>query len=59
MWDWFSKYPSVRIEDAATPLMKSLESKDIADFDYIIVGGMFAYPAARRNSGKWVNLRVL
>jgi len=44
MWDWFSKYPSVRIEDVATPVMKRLESQDIADFDYIIVGGIFADP---------------
>jgi choline dehydrogenase-like flavoprotein len=42
MRDWFSRYPSSRIEDVGTPVLKSLEAQDTAEFDYIIVGGLFS-----------------
>jgi hypothetical protein len=39
MWDWFAKYPALRIEDVGMPVIKNLEVNDLAKFDYIIVGG--------------------
>ena len=32
--------------------MKKLESQDVAEFDYIIVGGIFAYPPRSKKSGQ-------
>lgn len=39
MWDWFTRYPSVRVEQIATPCVKGKTLENIASFDYIIVGG--------------------
>jgi hypothetical protein len=51
MWEWFSKYPSVRIEDAGTPYVKGLESENVVEYDYIIVGGGFSLPSLKFVSG--------
>ena len=40
MWEWFSRYPSVRIEDVGTPYVKCIATEKVATYDYIIVGGM-------------------
>ena len=40
MWEWLQGYPSARIEDVGTPYVKGLQPKDVATFDYIIVGGL-------------------
>jgi hypothetical protein len=40
MWDWFATYPSVQVEDIATPYVKGEKlGEKIATFDYIVVGG--------------------
>lgn len=51
MWDWFSKYPSYRIEEVGTPLMKSVDSINTAQFDYIIVGGTISHCPKRHGEG--------
>jgi len=39
MWEWFTRYPSARIEDIGAPYVKGLEVENTATYDYIIVGG--------------------
>lgn len=39
MWEWFTRYPSARIEDIGTLFEKDLEDQDVVEYDYIIVGG--------------------
>ena len=39
--DWLRRYPSVRIEDIGTRYENGVEPGDIAEFDYIIVGGCY------------------
>jgi len=39
MWDWFTRYPSVRVEQIATPYVKGKMPDNVASFDYVIVGG--------------------
>jgi ABC-type enterochelin transport system substrate-binding protein len=41
MWEWLTRYPSGRIEDVGTLYEKDLEDQDVAEYDYIIVGGLF------------------
>jgi hypothetical protein len=40
MWEWFARYPSIRIEDAGTLYEKDLEDQAVVEYDYIIVGGL-------------------
>lgn len=43
MWNWFARYPSVRIEQIGTPSGKGFDvEKNVTTFDYIIVGGMLS-----------------
>ena len=46
MWDWFARYPSVRIEQIGTPFGKGFDVENVASFDYVIVGGMVLCLAA-------------
>jgi hypothetical protein len=40
MWELFTRYPTARIEDVGTPYVKEVEDEDVAEYDYIIVGGL-------------------
>jgi hypothetical protein len=40
MWEWFTRYPTVRIEDIGTPYVKDTDGEDVVEYDYIIVGGL-------------------
>jgi len=42
MWDFFARYPSVRIDKVGTPFEKGFDVENVAAFDYIIVGGMLS-----------------
>ena len=41
MWKWFTRYPSARIEEIGTPYVKDRGPKNVATYDYIIIGGSF------------------
>lgn len=40
MWEWFARYPTVRIEDVGTPYVKDIDEEAVVEYDYIIVGGL-------------------
>jgi choline dehydrogenase-like flavoprotein len=55
MWDWLMdwlvSYPSVRIEEIGTRFDKGVDPEDIMTYDYIIVGGIYAFQLVLTSGG--------